>query len=401
MPRGAGCSYGDAAILDEGRLLLLDLPPGSDSYSGDSHSIVVSSAQTLRGLLSALAREGLTLPVVPGVLDATVGGVLAADAHGKNHRLRGSFRDVTHSLLLLLPTGEIIECDRDQNADLFAATIGGMGLTGMILEAQLEVIPLTAPRADVVVKKTRDLQSSIDQLRTLGDSHEHVAAWIDPTVSGKSFGRGIVVGGNPVIGPAPQRHSWNLSSGISFPRGLSGLLRPQVLRWHNQLRYRFTTATGDTQSWKLEQLLFPLERFPHWKRIYGADGFHQHQSLIPYSAGIQAIDQLITSASSGTLAPPLVVLKCFRRGGGWLSFPDEGWTLTMDLRADEKSKVLMKRLNEEVADLGGRVYLAKDSTLTPELLSRMYPDLPRFLELRQQVDPGQKVASELSRRLGL
>jgi decaprenylphospho-beta-D-ribofuranose 2-oxidase len=401
LPRGGGFSYGDAAILDEGRLLLLDCPEGSGTICSDSGSIVVPSALTLRTLLSTLATEGLTLPVVPGVLDATVGGVLAADAHGKNHLIRGSLRDVTRSLRLLLPTGEVVECDRDRNQDLFGATIGGMGLTGMILEAQLEVIPFAGPQASVEVLTTPDLETSLEQLQRLGQRQEHVAVWLDPTARDGAWGRGIVVGGAVENSGGNEQRSWNLSRAFPFPPGLGRLLGPRTLRWHNQFRYRFAGGSDRVRSWKLERLLFPLERWSNWKRIYQPGGFHQHQSLIPQGSCQQAIKKLLKIACSGVLAPTLVVLKCMRRGGGWLSFPEQGMTLTMDLRADGDSPEILRRLDQEVADQGGRVYLAKDSTLTPELLARMYPDLPRFLELRQRVDPDRKIASDLSRRLDL
>ena len=400
LPRGAGCSYGDAALLDEGRLLLLD-PGDSVVDAPDSGAVVVSAGMNLRNLLSRLSTLGFTLPVVPGVLDATVGGVLAADAHGKNHLVRGSLRDVTRSLRLLLPSGDVVDCDRDRDPDLFHATIGGMGLTGMILEAQLEVMAYGGPHASVEVMTTPDLDTSLEKLRDLGQLQEHVAAWLDPTASAGSFGRGIVVGGTAPTHGDRQKEPWDLSRALPFPPGLGRLLCPTTLRWHNQLRYRFAGANDRARSWKLERLLFPLEKWSNWKRIYQPGGFHQHQSLIPLDRCQYAIRKLLTIACSGALAPPLVVLKCMRSGGGWLSFPEQGMTLTMDIRAAGKSREILCKLDQEVADQGGRVYLAKDSTLTPELLARMYPDLSRFQELRQRIDPDRKIASDLSRRLDL
>ena len=401
LPRGAGCSYGDAAILDQGHLLLLDRPQVSETSSENSDSVIVSSALTLRNLLSTLASEGLTLPVVPGVLDATVGGLIAADAHGKNHLNRGSFRDITDSFQVLLSSGEVVDCDRSHNQELFEGTIGGVGLTGMILAAQLQVIPFAGPRALVEVTSTPDLETSLEQLHRQAQRQEHVAAWIDPTPSGAAFGRGIVVAGTPVTGSENEKTAWNLSRGCPFPPGLGRMLTPRTLRWHNQLRHGFTRGGDHSRPWKLDQLLFPLERWSNWKRLYQPRGFHQHQSLLPPGSSPQAIRNLLKMACSGALEPTLVVAKCMRSGGGWLSFPDQGITLTMDIRADQDSENLLRRLNEEVADQGGKVYLAKDSTLTPGLLARMYPDLSRFRDLRQRIDPDRKIASNLSRRLDL
>ncbi len=401
LPRGAGCSYGDAALLDQGNLLLMDHPLDDEAISEIAGSVIVSGSLTLRQLLSSLAAEGLTLPVVPGVLDATVGGVIAADAHGKNHLNRGSFRDVTGSLQILLPDGELVDCDHQNHRDLFEGTIGGMGLTGMVLSARLQVIPFAGPRALVEVTRTRDLEASLEQLQIQAQRQEHVAVWIDPTPSGAAFGRGIVAAGTTESDQGDGKTDWRLPRGCPFPPGLGRLLNRRTLCWHNQFRYGVTRVGAVPRRWKLEQLLFPLERWSNWKRIYQPGGFHQHQSLLPPGSSFDAVRDLLEHACSGPLVPTLVVAKCMRRGGGWLSFPDEGITLTIDIRADGGSVDLLRKLDEIVAGHGGKVYLAKDTTLTPQLLERMYPDHSRFMELRERIDPDRRIESELSRRLDL
>jgi len=403
LPRGAGCSYGDAAILEEGRLVLLDDEATDEQKQSASGSVTVSAAVTLRTLLPALATRGLTLPVVPGVLDATIGGIVAADAHGKNHLTRGSIRDVTDSLRLMLPSGDLIDCDRSSETDLFEATIGGMGLTGMITEATLQVIPLLARTVRVEQIATSDLESSLKQLRLLSQHHEHVAAWLDPTPRGAAFGRGIVVAGSPY--PEHQQsqmshpRNWELTPGSTLPPLVASLLTPLGISCHNTLRHLRARFWRGTSTWKLDRLLFPLERWKNWKQIYKPAGFHQHQSLVPAAACDVVIRQLLEMSVSGGYPPTLVVLKMMRGGSGWLSFPDEGMTLSMDFRCEVGTVDLLRQLDERVAQEQGRVYLAKDSTLTPELFRAMYPDLGRFQKLRQQFDPQQKLNSELSLRL--
>ncbi len=403
LPRGAGCSYGDAAILDEGRLVLLDDEAAGEKKQAGSGSIAVSAAVTVRALLSRLATRGLTLPVVPGVLDATVGGIVAADAHGKNHLRRGSIRDVTDSLRLMLPSGDLVDCDRTAEADLFEATIGGMGLTGMITEVELQVIPLMARTVRVEQIATPDLESSLNQIRLLSQHHEHVAAWLDPTPRGAAFGRGIVVAGSPFVENQPpqmaRQGSWDLTPGSALPPLVGALLTPAGIRCHNFLRHLRARFCRGTSNWKLDRLLFPLERWKNWKQIYNPKGFHQHQSLVPASRCDVVIRKLLEMSVSGGCPPTLVALKMMRQGSGWLSFPDAGMTLSMDFRSEAGTVELLRQLDEEVAQEGGRVYLAKDSTLTPELFRAMYPDLDRFQQLLQQFDPQRKLNSELSLRL--
>ncbi|MEE2857070.1 MAG: FAD-binding oxidoreductase [Planctomycetota bacterium] len=403
LPRGAGCSYGDAALLEEGRLVHLDDEAAGEIEQPSSGSITVSAAVTLRALLSELATRGLTLPVVPGVLDATIGGIVAADVHGKNHLTRGSIRDVTDSLKLMLPSGELVDCDRTAETDLFEATIGGMGLTGMITEVELQVIPLSARTVRVEQIATSDLESSLNQLRLLSQHHEHVAAWLDPTPRGAAFGRGIVVAGSPLLESQQpqmvQQGRWDLNPGSALPPLVGALVTPVGITCHNTLRHLRARFWRGTSTWKLDRLLFPLERWKNWKQIYNPKGFHQHQSLVPAPRCDVVIRQLLEMSVSGACPPTLVVLKMMRQGSGWLSFPDDGMTLSMDFRSEAGTVELLRQLDERVAQEEGRVYLAKDSTLTPELFRAMYPDLGKFQQIRQQFDPQRKLNSELSLRL--
>ncbi|MDE0960690.1 MAG: FAD-binding oxidoreductase [Planctomycetota bacterium] len=411
LPRGGGCSYGDAAILDQGRLLQLEPHPNEEFHSSSSlvdterSTVSVSAAVTLRQLLPRLARQGVTLPVVPGVLDATVGGMLAADVHGKNHLRRGSIGEVTSELRLVLPSGEVIDCDRDREPDIFRATIGGMGLTGMILEARLSVIPLLAARAHVQVMATASLEESLDQLDRLASCHEHVAAWLDPTANGSAFGRGIVVGGTmvtadePGSSDRPSVSTWDLHRGREFPAALGWLMSPTGIRCHNTVRHALAKLGRRDHLWDLGRLLFPLERWSHWKKVYQPAGFHQHQSLIPTAHGRAAIGELLELSNSASCPSSLVVLKKMGKGAGGLSFGAEGLTLTMDFRSEVGVTEILHRCDSLVAEVGGRVYLAKDTTLTPQLVRTMYPQLDQFLRLRSRIDPDRKLNSDLSRRL--
>ena len=174
-----------------------------------------------------------------------------------------------------------------------------------------------------------------------------------------------------------------------------------MVRWHNEVYYQMAKWAPSLRRMTLEGLLFPLEAWRDWKRIYGPAGFHQHQCLIPEQAGVSAVEALFDHVEKAGVSPTLVVIKRMGEGFGGLSFPAPGWTVSMDFAHSEKVLTLLEKLNEQVADVSGRVYLAKDSTLTSDQLRRMYPDLESFQEVRQRVDPEKRICSSLSRRLGL
>ena len=379
------------------------LPTFEDRLSsiGKDFQITASSSITVSELLARLSLIGCTLPVVPGVLGATLGGMLAADIHGKNHFQMGSLGRWVRSLSLMIPSGEVLECSEQNEPEIFRATLGGMGLTGVILSACLEVVPLKGLQAAVNVKTTESLRETIQQLESESGKSEYVSAWIDFSKGSVAPGRGVVVCGDRIADEQLKDSGslWQPETGPSLPPipGFGNTL----VRWHNSLYHGLARWLPQQRLWPLESLLFPLESWGNWRKVYGQRGFYQHQSQIPLSQAEDRIQEIMDLVQASPYRPTLVVLKRMGEGRGGLSFGETGYTLSMDFANESGCRDLVHRLNEFVAEISGKIYLAKDSTLTQEQFEKMYPDVDGFRELRKKVDPRREIQSELSRRLGL
>lgn len=400
LPVGNGCSYGDAALNAGGTRIQ---SVGSDQFYSDTKNgtVWVSAAMPLSELLPQLSILGWTLPVVPGVLAATVGGMVASDVHGKNHLHRGSFGNSVETLELILTDGQKLKCSREVEPDIFRATLGGMGLTGIVTSVLLRLVRRSAAMAEVTVTPTEDLDQTLQTLEDVAVDSEHSSAWVDFSLKSRNSGRGVITGGNliPVSGESEACQLWQPCSGPEFPP----LPTPgeKLVLWHNRIYHLLARRASRVSYWPLEKLFFPLEAWSSWQRVYEPAGFHQHQSLIPEKAGLSAVKSLFQLVSEGGISPTLVVIKRMGEGRGGLSFPAPGWTVSMDFAHGSEVLTLLGRLNQFTAEAGGRVYLSKDSTLSAELMRRMYPDLGSFMEVRNRVDPQRKIRSCLADRLDL
>ena len=413
IARGAGLSYGDAAQNDGGLVLDLRGLDGPSEFDADEAVVRAGAGTTLARVLLELAERGLTLPVVPGTRHVTVGGAIASDVHGKNHPREGSFAHHLESLLLCTPEGELLRVSPKQAPELFYATVGGMGLTGIILEATLRARPMPASRVRAHVDRTRTLAEAIALMARPGE-HTHAIAWLDLLGHGSRFGRAVVTRSYDARESDlddPRRPDASASSRAPFrTRPLAsvpswfpgGALRPATVgafnawHWHTAARARGETTLSMSAN------LFPLDTLGEWNRLYGREGLLQYQFALPLGKEeelIAAMEQLGRSR----LPMYLAVLKRFGSpSGGLLSFPIEGWTMAIDLPAGAPGiRPALDRLDERVAAAGGRIYLAKDARARASILRVMYPELARFLSVRSQIDPEQKLRSDLGRRLGL
>ncbi len=400
LPVGNGCSYGDAALSAGGTRIQ---PVGSGQLHSDTKNgtVWVSASMPLSELLPQLSIRGWTLPVVPGVLSATVGGMVASDVHGKNHLHRGSFGNSVETLELILTDGQKIKCSRETEPDIFRATLGGMGLTGIVTSVLLRLVRRSAAIAEVAVTPTEDLEQTLQTLEKVAVDSEHSSAWVDFSLKSQNPGRGVITGGNliPVSEESETYQLWQPCSGPEFPP----LPTPgeKLVFWHNRFYHLLARRTSRVSYWPLEKLFFPLEAWSSWQKVYEPAGFHQHQSLIPEEAGLSAVKSLFQLVSKGGISPTLVVIKRMGEGRGGLSFPAPGWTVSMDFAHGPEVLALLGRLNQFTVEAGGRVYLSKDSTLSAELMRQMYPDLGSFMEVRNRVDPQRRIRSCLADRLEL
>ncbi len=406
IARGLGRSYGDAAQNAGGRVLSLTALRAVRSFDVETGVISVGAGLSLGDLARMVLPFGWFPPVMPGTSHVTVGGAIAADVHGKNHHREGSFCDHVRSLELVVPGGE-----RRTGAPgdgVFAATAGGMGLTGAVVEATVQLIAVETDRVRVDTERARDLDDVLDRMERGDEGYRYSVAWIDCLARGRALGRSVLMRGDHAgrdelgAGADGAVSEFAPARVLSAPAGVpSGLLSVPAVRAFNEAYFRHAPRCERGRLEPLHSYFHPLDGVQAWNRLYGPRGLLQYQLVVPF--GAEDTLRAILERLSGERRPAfLAVLKRFGGGRGLLSFPIPGWTLTMDLPAgDAELSPFFDELDTLVVEAGGRLYLAKDSRLAPELLGRMYPDLERWLELRAELDPHGSLRSDLARRLDL
>jgi decaprenylphospho-beta-D-ribofuranose 2-oxidase len=415
IARGAGRSYGDAAQNSGGEVLDVTGLDRILSVDPERGLITAQGGATVAQLMSALAGQGLTLPVVPGTRHVTVAGAIASDIHGKNHHRDGGLARHVATVSLCAPACGLVELSPETDSELFYATFGGMGLTGVIVQATLRTEPLASPWVVADVDRTDGLEQTL-ALMGGSERYRYSVAWLDLLADGSRMGRAIVSRADPLaVGetapPARRRrggggaYSEALSRRPAFevPHGFpAALLRPASMRTFNALRWRATPRRERQRPLAMAPYFFPLDALGEWNRLYGLAGLIQYQFVIP-TGEERTLERCFQLISSRRLPVYLAVFK--RLGpefGGPLSFPLDGWTLAIDLPAAAPGLgAALDELDELVAGCDGRVYLSKDSRLRRDTLQAMYPRLDRFHAQRARVDPNGVLRSDLARRLGL
>jgi decaprenylphospho-beta-D-ribofuranose 2-oxidase len=394
VARGAGLSYGDAAQNDGGLVLTPVTRPFIET-DPDTATVRVSASVTFADLLAALVPRGLLLPVLPGTRHLTVGGAVAADVHGKNHRQDGSIARWIEEIELLDGRGELRHLTRDSDPQAFAATTGGMGLTGIILAVTLRLRRISSPRLRVRVQRLPDLDAVLDAMDTAPD--RYCVAWIDTTATGRGLGRGIVECGDHLPGPEP------LAYRPGRLRRAPALPFCPLTRWSarafNEAWFRLGMGRTEHET-GLATFFHRLDAIVGWNRSMGPRGILQYQLAVPDDAsGLLAA----TLQRLRGYAPFLGTLKRFGSGSDApLSFPRAGWALAIDLRAGQPVRAgRLDDLDDEVVAAGGRIYLAKDSRLRPAAFASMYRQQADWEAVRTRLDPGGIFQSDLGRRLGL
>lgn len=415
IARGAGRSYGDAAQNDGGTVLDLTGLDRVVSIDAENHLVTAQAGATIGQLLARLAAERLTLPVVPGTSHVTLGGAIASDIHGKNHHQDGGFARHVASLSLCTPAGEVVELRPDSDPELFYATLGGMGLTGVVVDASVRVEPLHSPWVAADTDRTDGLEQTLAMMSG-EERHRYSVAWLDLLADGAKMGRAIVSRADPMPADAPTppaRARRGAGAGnpgsrarravLEIPRGFPGaLLRPSSVRAFNALHWSAAPRRERERPLARSPFFFPLDVVGRWNRLYGSAGLIQYQFVIP--AGAEGALERCFELIRGRRLP--VYLAVFKRlgaaFGGPLSFPLEGWTLALDIPASTPGlRAVLQELDKLVAGVGGRVYLTKDARLGRDALNAMYPQLDHFHAQRARVDPHGVLRSDLASRLGL
>lgn len=393
LAHGMGRSYGDACLNPGGTLWLTGGLDHFIAFNEDNGRLVCEAGVLLRDIQRLAVPRGWMLPVTPGTQLVTVGGAIANDVHGKNHHVLGSFGDHVLRLTLLRTNGETIECGPHERSDWFAATVGGVGLTGIITQAELQLRRTPGPWLDTETLAYANLDEFF-QLADASEAHwEHTVSWID-CISGGG-GRGVFMRGNPIVTaprplPTAQQRTMPLVSPVSLVNRLS--LRPFNVAYYHLKKWRAGRAITH-----YEAFFYPLDNLLEWNRMYGPRGFFQYQSVVPRAVGRDAIQAMLREIARSGDGSFLAVLKTFgnRQPVGMLSFAQPGVTLALDFpNHGARTHRLFERLDAIVREAQGRIYLAKDARMPRELFEAGYPRLPEFLPYR---DPG--ISSGLSRRL--
>jgi len=388
LPYGNGRSYGDSCLNGDGRLLHTRQLDHYIAFDPQTGVLRCEAGVLLEAILTRFVPVGWFLPVSPGTRFVTIGGAIANDVHGKNHHGAGSFGHHVCAFELLRSDGTRLVCTPEQNPQLFAATIGGLGLTGLVTWAEIRLRRIESPWMSVQTCKFHDLEGFFQYSVESAADFEYTVAWIDCVARGKGAGRGLFTRGNHIPAPAgrglPTPHG-QLPMPFTPPFSMVNAL---TLRAFNSLYFHRLGRSSLARTSHYEPFFYPLDGIANWNRLYGPRGFLQYQCVVPPVNAQQSIAELLRLIAKGATGSFLAVLKQFgpRPSLGMLSFPRPGTTLALDFPIDRKGRAfdLLARLDEVVTEAGGAVYPAKDARMSGIHFRRYFP---AWEEFQAYIDP--------------
>jgi len=404
LPRGLGRAYGDAAVPASPRELVIETARADRILDFDAASglLTCEAGLSLAEILRVFLPRGWFPPVTPGTKFVTVGGCVACDVHGKNHHRDGSFGEFVEGVRLRTADGNLVVCGPSRERELFLATVGGMGLTGLIVEVTFRLRRVESPWVLLETEAASGLDQMLERQRASAGDWPYTVGWIDCLARGKALGRGVLMRG---------RHASRDEVGGRVPRARPSfrvpgdapewLLNPVFMRLFNRLYHSRHGAMHEPRLVSYEQFFYPLDVLRDWNRLYGRRGFVQYQCALPGARGVAPARALLEKVAARGAASFLAVIKDFGPGSeAYLSFPVAGTTLSLDLpyrgpRTDE----LIHELNTIVVEAGGRIYLAKDAVTRAADFAVMMPRLAEWKAVRDRWDPDRRFRSAQSVRL--
>ena len=398
LPRGLGRSYGDCCLNENGYLLLTHRLNGILSFNEKTGVLCCEAGLSLADIVQRFLPCGWFLPVTPGTQYVTVGGAIANDVHGKNQHNAGSFANHVLKFLLLRSDGAVLNCSPQENPHWFRATIGGLGLTGVILQAEIQLKKIPGSRMAVKTSKFANLNEFEQLSRETGAELPYTVAWLDALNFNKGFGQGLFMAGRHLQDESKQPFQIKRPPRLNVPFNLpNGLLSPGLLRWYNRFHFNKYKAGTTDEIQSIEAFFYPLDKIANWNRLYGKRGFLQWQCVIPEREGLAPVKAILSRLKRHHLGAYLAVLKRFGEvpSRGLLSFPMPGVTLAMDFpNVGEPLFSLLERLDEIVLETGGRIYPAKDARMSSQVFKKSFPN---YSEFQGFIDP--KFSSSFIRRV--
>ncbi len=409
IARGYGRSYGDAALNTDRGVISGEKLDRFLNFDERTGVLTAEAGVRLKEILDVFVPRGWFLPVTPGTKFVSLGGALACDIHGKNHHRDESFSRHVEWFDLLVASGEVIRCSKTENADLFWATAGGMGLTGIVLAVALKLQPIETAYISVDYVRTRDLDETLELCESGDERYHYSVCWIDCLASGTSLGRSVLMRGEHArpdqLPKKLQKHLFEIphkpdvTVPFSFPNFAINPLSVKAFNfgfYHKHPKEKTGVITN------YDSYFYPLDSVLEWNRVYGARGFLQYQPVFPPETSRSALIKTLEVLSKNKVASFLAVLKRFGPQEGLLSFPMPGYTLALDIPVTGPGLFkILDELDELVVASGGRIYLGKDARVRPEHMPAMYPKLAEWKRIKHDIDPENVFSSDLSRRVGL
>ena len=397
ITRGNGRSYGDSALYT--RIIGYKAKNRFLAFDANAGILHCEAGAMLDDILNVFVPRGWFLTVTPGTKRITVGGAIAADVHGKNHHMAGTFSQCVVDFKLLLPDGTTVVCSERENRDFFHATCGGMGLTGIILEARIRMKKINSALIDRTLVRTANLKETFEAFDDYADKAYSVA-WIDCLTGEAHRGRAILTcGEHAVEGGLEYRDSALFHVPVNFP---SFSLNNLSVRFFNTVYYHKAPGLVSVNRVGINSFFYPLDTIDDWNKIYGKPGFTQYQFVLPFESSYEGLEKILTKIAASGKGSFLAVLKLFGPANeNWLSFPMRGYTLALDFKIEPSLFPLLDELDQIVLAYGGRFYLAKDVRLKKDVFEKGYPEIERFRQFRYEHGLNKVFQSLQSERLGL